>query len=127
MLPHVSNAISGRRAAALREIYRQSACLLDVAPDLLLELLHAAEPTLPAYPLEKPHLDDPPVQVPPEVQHMGLYLALPALERRRDPDVGASRVHLFPHADRAGVDAPRGHHDSRVRAHVGGGEAYGSS
>src|SRR3712207_5306240 len=90
MLPHVSD-----------RIFRYAPDLLDVARDLLYELLHPRKPLLPPYPPDEADVDYAPVQVAVEVKQVRLDAALSALECRGNPDVGGRSIQFFPHAREA--------------------------
>lgn len=81
-------------------------------------------------PLGKPYLDGLAVEVPIEIKKVRLDPVLPAVERRRDPDVGAGSVSLSAGCKRgesvSGVHATSGNQHARIGRQVSRGESYGS-
>src|SRR5215212_2586809 len=103
MLPHASDSI-----------VRYPPGLFYVARYLLFELLDPGEPLLLPYPPDEAHVHHTPVEIPLEVEQVGLDAALVSTKGRRHPDVGAGHVPPLPHAHEPGVHAARWDDQCRI-------------
>jgi hypothetical protein len=88
--------------------------------DLLLELVDAREASLFSYAPYETDVNHAPVEIPLEVEEMGLDTALGASEGGSHPDVRTRGLLSFADADEPGVDSPGRYHRVRIRQHVGG-------
>src|SRR5688572_24606605 len=97
--------------------------LLYVAPNLLCELVDARESSLLPNTLHEADVYNAPVEIPLEVEEIGLDPALRAPEGGSHPDVRTCGIFFFAEADESGVDSAGRYHGVHIGQHVGCREA----
>src|ERR671912_1643138 len=97
--------------------------LLYVAPNLLCELVDARESSLLPNTPHEADVYNAPVEIPLEVEEIGLDSALCAPEGGSHPDVRTCGIFFFPEADLSSVDSAGRYHGVHIGQHVGCREA----
>src|SRR5215212_6003638 len=97
--------------------------LLYVAPNLSRELIDTRESSLLPYALHEADVYNASVEIPLEVEEIGLDAARPQPEGRSHPDVRTCDIFSFAEADEASVDSAGRYYRVRIGQHVGRREA----
>src|SRR5215207_5198531 len=122
MLPHASISIVCQRPRSVRSTSYDPS-LLYVAPNLFCKLVDARESSLLPDTLHEADVYNAPVEIPLEVEEMGLDPALGAPEGGSHPDVRTCGIFFFAEADESGVDSAGRYHSVHIGQHVGCREA----
>ena len=121
---HMHQLVSCTNGPRSAESTSYDSGLLYVAPNLPYELIYARESPLLPYALLEADVHNAPVEIPFEIEEMGLDTALGSPEGGSDPDVRTSSILLLAEAYEAGVDSAGRNHRFRIGQHVGRREAY---
>src|SRR5215203_507530 len=97
--------------------------LFYVSPNLFCEYVDARESSLLPNTLHEADVYNPPVEIPLEVEEMGLDPALGAPEGGSYPDVRTCGIFFFAEADESGVDSAGRYHGVHIGQYVGCREA----